>query len=147
MATRKTFFVTMAAATAALAAGLVWAQTSRTPSPPGAKVYFIGPADGAVIKGPVKVVMGLSGMGVAPAGVDISNTGHHHILVNAPANLKLDGPMPADEVHRHFGLGQTEATLSLPPGKHTLQLLLGDKTHVPHDPPVLSDRISITVQP
>ncbi len=144
---RKQFLVALAAASVAGAAGLAWAQAARTPSPPGAKVYFISPADGAVIKGPVKVVMGLSGMGVAPAGVDIGNTGHHHILVNAPANLKLDGAMPADDVHRHFGLGQTEATLTLPPGKHTLQLLLGDKSHVPHDPPVMSEKITITVQP
>ena len=147
MPTRKTAIVTLVSAAAALAVGLVWAQASRTPSPPGAKAYFISPADGAVIKGPVKVVMGLSGMGVAPAGVDIGNTGHHHILVNAPANIKLDVQMPADDVHRHFGLGQTEATLTLPPGKHTLQLVLGDKSHVPHDPPVLSEKISITVQP
>lgn len=147
MATRKVVLVSMALAAATLCAGLVWAQASRTPSPAGAKVYFISPADGAVIKGPVKVVMGLSGMGVAPAGVDIGNTGHHHILVNAPADLKLDGPMPADEVHRHFGLGQTEATLSLPPGQHTLQLVLGDKSHVPHDPPVRSAVVTVTVQP
>jgi len=147
MLNRKTFLVAMAAATTALAVGLVWAQSSRTPSPPGAKVYFISPADGAVIKGPVKVVMGLSGMGVAPAGVDIGNTGHHHILVNAPASMKMDGALPADDVHRHFGLGQTEASLTLPPGKHTLQLLLGDKSHIPHAPPVISEKISITVQP
>lgn len=144
---RKHTLIALTAAAATLAAGLVWAQAARTPSPAGAKVYFISPADGAVVKGPVKVVMGLSGMGVAPAGVDIGNTGHHHILVNAPADIKLDAAMPADAVHRHFGLGQTEATLTLPPGKHTLQLLLGDKGHVPHDPPVMSAKISITVEP
>jgi hypothetical protein len=147
MLARRSTFVALAAAAATLAAGWAWAQAARTPSPPGAKVYFISPADGAVIKGPVKVVMGLSGMGVAPAGVDIANTGHHHILVNAPANLKLDAALPADEVHRHFGLGQTEAQLTLPPGKHTLQLLLGDRSHVPHDPPVMSEKITITVLP
>lgn len=144
--------LSMASATLAAAMLLgtaVWAQAPRTPSPAGAKVYFLSPADGAVVKGPVKVVMGLSGMGVAPAGVDIGNTGHHHILVNAPAGMKMDmnAALPADSVHRHFGLGQTETTLALPPGKHTLQLLLGDKGHVPHDPPVMSEKITITVEP
>jgi hypothetical protein len=147
MITAKKALVAWAAAAATAATGLAWAQAARTPSPPGAKVYFISPADGAILKGPVKVVMGLSGMGVAPAGVDIGNTGHHHILVNAPADIKLDAAMPADAVHRHFGLGQTEATLTLPPGKHTLQLLLGDKSHVPHEPAVMSEKITITVQP
>lgn len=122
-------------------------QAARTPSPPGAELYFISPADGAVIKGPVTVVIGLSGMGVAPAGIDVANTGHHHVLVNAPADIKLNDAVPADVEHRHFGLGQTEATLTLPPGRHTLQWLLGDKGHVPHDPPVLSEKITITVQP
>ncbi len=147
MNTRRSLQTALAATVTMVAMGLAWAQAARTPSPPGAKVYLISPADGAVVKGPVKVVMGLSGMGVAPAGVDIANTGHHHILVNAPADLKLDAAMPADAVHRHFGLGQTETLLSLPPGKHTLQLVLGDKGHVPHDPPVISEKISITVQP
>lgn len=146
---RKLKFMALALglSAATLVAGLAWAQAARTPSPAGAKVYFISPADGAVVTGPVKVVMGLTGMGVAPAGVDIGNTGHHHILVNAPADMKLDAALPADAVHRHFGLGQTEAALTLPPGKHTLQLLLADKGHVPHDPPVISEKISITVQP
>jgi len=113
-------------------------QATRTPSPAGAKGYLISSADGAAIKSLVKVVIGLSGMGVAPAGVDIGNTGHHHILVDAPANIKLDAALPADDVHRHFGLGQTDAMSALPPGKRMLQLLLGDKSHIPHDPPVMS---------
>jgi len=135
----RTRFLALCLGSAGLAiSSTVLSQAARTPSPPGAKVYFISPADGAVIKGPVKVVMGLSGMGVAPAGIDVATTGHHHILVNAPADINLNDAMPADAVHRHFGLGQTEATLTLPPGRHTLQLLLRDKSHVPHDPPVIS---------
>ena len=147
MFTRFRFLALCLGAAGLAISSTVLSQAVRTPSPPGAKVYFISPADGAVIRGPVKVVMGLSAMGVAPAGIDVANTGHHHILVNAPAAINLNDAMPADAVHRHFGLGQTEATLTLPPGRHTLQLLLGDKGHVPHDPPVISEKITITVQP
>lgn len=120
------------------------AQIRKTPSPAGAKVYFIQPKDGASVKGPVQVVMGLSGMGIAPAGIDAPDTGHHHILVDADT-LTADAPIPADDKHRHFGKGQTETTLDLAPGQHTLQLMLGDKNHVPHDPPVSSSKITITV--
>ena len=116
----------------------------RTPSPVGAKVYFISPKDGETVKGPVKVVMDLSGMGVAPAGVDMAETGHHHLLVDA-ASLPLDKPIPSDDNHRHFGKGQTETTVKLAPGKHTLQLVVGDKGHVPHEPAVVSDKVTITV--
>src|SRR5258708_3180032 len=121
-----------------------FAQPPKTASPAGAKVYIISPKNGAKVKGPVKVVMGLSGMGIAPAGVDSPDTGHHHILVdNEKPNL--DAPLPVDAKHRHFGKGQTEATLDLPPGKHTLQLVLGDRNHFPHNPPVMSNKITITV--
>lgn len=121
-----------------------WAQIPKTPSTPGAKVYFINLKNGQSVKGPVKVVMGLSGMGVAPAGTDVEGTGHHHILVNVD---KVDQtlPIPMDDKHRHFGKGQTEAVLELPPGKHTLQLAFGDKNHVIHNPPVLSEKITIRV--
>jgi hypothetical protein len=125
-------------------AGYAFAQVPKTPSPAGAKVYFIAPKNGAKIKGPVKVVMGLSGMGVAPAGTDAPDTGHHHVLVDADAP-NLDAPIPVDDKHRHFGKGQTETTLDLPAGKHTLQLVLADKNHIPHNPPVMSDKITITV--
>jgi len=121
------------------------AQVPKTASPAGAKVYFIQPKDGDVIKGPVKVVMGLSGMGVAPAGTDVPDTGHHHIFVDA-GDVNPDAPIPVDDNHRHFGKGQTEATLTLPPGKHTLQLVFGDKFHIPHNPPVVSGKITITVE-
>ncbi len=123
------------------------AQMPRTASVAGAKVYLVEPRNGAQIKGPVRVVMGLSGMGVAPAGVDVAETGHHHILVNVDTAPAADMPIPADDRHRHFGKGQTEAMLTLPPGKHTLQLLLGDKNHVPHNPPLMSEKITITVLP
>ena len=119
-------------------------QMPRTPSPAGAKVYFIEPRDGATIKGPVKVVMGLSGMGVAPAGIATANTGHHHVLVNVE-KLDQNVPIPADDRHRHFGGGQTETVLELPAGTHTLQLVLGDRNHIPHDPPVMSEKITVTV--
>lgn len=116
-----------------------------TPSPEGARVYFIAPEPGAVVSGELRVVMGLSGMGVAPAGVDAPNTGHHHLLIDTPLP-DLASPVPADDHHRHFGGGQTEAVISLAPGEHTLQLLLGDRLHIPHAPPVYSEVLTITVQ-
>ena len=119
--------------------------TAGTPAPAGAEVYFISPADGDVVQGPVTVRFGLRNMGVAPAGVQVPDTGHHHLLVDA--DLPPAGqPIPNDERHRHFGKGQTETVLELAPGPHTLQLLLGDFAHVPHDPPIASKKISITVK-
>lgn len=118
---------------------------ARTPAPENAELYFISPTDGEVVQSPVTVRFGLRGLGVAPAGVEVPNTGHHHLLVNTETP-PLDQPIPADERHRHFGAGQTEVELELPPGEHTLQLLLGDHLHIPHDPPVISEPITITVQ-
>lgn len=115
-----------------------------TPAPAGAKAYFIEPKNGAELKGPVKVVFGLSGMGVAPAGVQKDNTGHHHLLIDGP---KVEpGPLPQTEQVVHFGGGQTETTVTLKPGKHTLQLVLGDWKHAPHNPAVQSETITITVK-
>ena len=128
-----------------VAAAAVWAQ-ERTPSPSGAEVYIISPKDGAKVSSPVQVQFGLKGMGVAPAGVKFDNTGHHHLLVDADAPADLTAPLPATDRIVHFGKGQTETTLTLPPGKHTLQLLLGDQAHVPHNPPVISKKITITVE-
>ena len=130
-----------------LLAGLATGQSEipRTPSPPGAKLYFITPQDGASVPSPVTVRFGLSGMGVAPAGVDHPSTGHHHLVIDAPTPAP-DRPVPADANHVHFGKGQTEVTIELPPGRHVLQLVLGDKLHVPHDPPVVSERITITAE-
>lgn len=119
----------------------------RTASPEGASVYIISPRDAASIPaGEVTVVFGLKGMGVAPAGIDFPDTGHHHLLVNAQQTPRLDLPLPADDNHIHFGKGQTETTLNLEPGTYMLQLILGDKNHIPHDPPVISEKITITVE-
>ena len=117
----------------------------RTPSPPGARVYFISPADGAVGSSPVTIRFGLSVAGVAPAGVIYPKTGHHHLVIDAPTPPE-NQPIPNDDQHRHFGAGQTEVVLELAPGTHTLQLVLGDYVHVPHDPPVVSETITVTVE-
>ena len=117
----------------------------ETAAPAGAKVYFIGLADGDTVSSPLVVRFGLAGMGVAPAGIEKEGTGHHHLIVNAELP-SLDEPIPEDENYRHFGGGQTEATIELPAGQHTLQLLLGDHNHIPHNPPVASERITITVR-
>jgi len=131
---------------AAPAASAPPAGPTRKPAPAGATAYIIEPADGARVSNPVRVVFGLKGFGVAPAGVDRNDAGHHHLLVDAgmPANLAL--PIPNDEQHRHFGGGQTEVELTLPPGRHTLQLVVGDHLHIPHDPPIASSVVTIEVQ-
>lgn len=117
----------------------------RTAAPEGALVYFLSPEDGATVTSPVTIRFGLRGMGVAPAGVTTANTGHHHLLIDV-AELPPDNlPIPSDDTHRHFGLGQTETEITLPPGQHTLQLVLGDALHIPHQPPVRSEKITITV--
>lgn len=121
------------------------ASAARTASPAGAEVYIISPKDGAKVHGPVLVQFGLKGMGIAPAGVKMENTGHHHLLVDTDPPADLGAPLPSTDKILHFGKGQTETTLHLSPGKHTLQLLLGDQNHVPHDPPVISKKITITV--
>ena len=133
-------------ALAFVAASALAADLPRSPAPKDVELYFISPADGATVASPVTVRFGLRGMGIAPAGVAMENTGHHHLLVDAatpPYNL----PIPADANHVHFGKGQTETQLMLAPGRHTLQLLLADHLHIPHDPPVLSKPITITVNP
>ena len=117
----------------------------RTPAPEGAELYFISPTDGASVSGKITVVFGLKGMGVAPAGTAKPATGHHHLLIDTDLPA-LDEGIPADDQHVHFGGGQTQTTIMLAPGKHTLQLLLGDMNHVPHDPPVYSRRIVVTVK-
>ncbi|MFB1489490.1 MULTISPECIES: DUF4399 domain-containing protein [unclassified Thiocapsa] len=133
-----------------IAAGLAFgafgalAAVERTPAPEGAKAYIIAPEDGATVPQTFVVRFGLSGMGVAPAGADLPKTGHHHLLVDMDGLPPLDQPIGADILH--FGGGQTETELTLPPGEHTLQILLGDKNHIPHDPPILSERITVTVE-
>jgi uncharacterized protein DUF4399 len=118
----------------------------RTPSPPGAEVYIISPKDGATVHNPVLVQFGLKGMGIAPAGVKFDNTGHHHLLIDTEAPADQNAPLAATDKIVHFGKGQTETTLTLTPGRHTLQLLLADMNHVPHQPPVISNKITITVK-
>ena len=113
--------------------------------PAGAKVYFKNLKDGETVKSPVKVEMGVDGMALDTAGKIVPGTGHHHLLIDAPVP-PLDQPIPSDRNHLHFGLGQTETVVELTPGTHTLQLLMGDADHVPHDPPLMSRRITIHVR-
>jgi hypothetical protein len=142
----ESFAMRMFALSAALvlAATVAWAE-ERAPSPAGAEVYIISPKDGATLSCPFVVQFGLKGMGVAPAGVKYANSGHHHLLIDADAPTDLNGRLTADDRLIHFGKGQTQTTLTLPPGKHTLQLLLGDDNHLAHDPPVFSRKITVTV--
>jgi Domain of unknown function (DUF4399) len=131
-----------------IACGASSAQQARTggptPSPEGAEVRFVGLADGARLPTKVTIRFGLRGMGVAPAGLERDNSGHHHLLIDT-ALPPLDQPIPNDFNHLHFGAGQTEAEITLKPGTHTLQLLFGDKDHIPHNPPLMSPRIQVVV--
>ena len=126
------------------AGGAAFAESYRTSAPAGAVAYIISPKDGEAVQGPVTVVFGLKGMGVCPAGLQKANTGHHHLLIDTGLPSFGD-PIGKDENHRHFGGGQTEAVIDLEPGNHTLQLLLGDHNHIPHFPPVMSEKINIRV--
>ena len=129
-----------------LIATLAVAQ-ERTAPAPNAEVYIISPQNGATVHGPITVRFGLKGMGVAPAGVKFENTGHHHVIVDTElSELKLDAPLPMTDKIVHFGKGQTETTLTLPPGKHTLELVFADYSHVSFDPPLHSKKITITVE-
>ena len=131
----------------AFAALSVSPASAQTASPAGAKAYIINLKDGAEVTSPFLVQFGLSGMGVAPAGVEKPNTGHHHLIIDTKlTDEQMKAPIPADDTHKHFGGGQTEAMVTLPPGKHTLQLVLGDWSHIPHNPPVMSEPITVTVK-
>jgi Domain of unknown function (DUF4399) len=139
-ASRRCLFVAALIGAPAVALG-------QTAAPPDAAVYFISPKDGDTVSSPFKVQFGLTGMGVAPAGVDKPNTGHHHLIIDAtlsPAELKE--PIASDAKHLHFGGGQTETVVTLPPGQHTLQLVLGDWSHVPFSPPLMSPVVTVTVK-
>jgi hypothetical protein len=123
------------------------AVADRMAAPAGAEVYFIAPQNGAKVHGPVTVKFGLKGFGIAPAGIKFDNTGHHHLLVDTDIkDVNLDAPLPATDKVLHFGKGQTETVLTLTPGKHTLQLIMGDYTHLSFDPPLISKKITITVE-
>ncbi|MBL8642877.1 MAG: DUF4399 domain-containing protein [Rhodospirillaceae bacterium] len=132
-------------------AALAQDKPAGAAAPAGAKAYFISPKDGETVSSPVVVRFGLKGMGIAPAGVDFENTGHHHVLVDLDA-VNADSPIMKDYLPTekpnilHFGKGQSEAEIKLEPGKHTLQMVLGDTDHHPHTPPVFSERITITVK-
>ena len=121
------------------------AALPRTAAPEGARVFFITPADGDTVSSPVAIEFGVEGMTVVRAGVQETDSGHHHLIVNADLP-SFDLPIPASDQYIHFGDGSTATTLELPPGEHTLQLLMGDHIHVPHDPPVASEVITITVE-
>ena len=126
---------------------LAGSAAAQTASPAGAKVYIINLKDGARVKSPFLVQFGLTGMGVAPAGVEKPNTGHHHLLIDtALKGEESKGAIPADDTHKHFGAGQTEAMVALPKGKYTLQLVFADWSHIPHQPPVMSKPITVTVR-
>ena len=122
------------------------AKSGRTAAPKDAYLYIGWPNDGETVRGRFKVWFGLRNFGVAPAGVRKENTGHHHLLVDTDLP-PMDEPIPNNRNYVHFGKGQTETYLELPPGRHTLQLLMGDAEHIPHDPPILSKKITITVRP
>jgi hypothetical protein len=123
------------------------ANEMSSKAPAHAKAYFIAPLDGETVSGKFKIKFGLSGMGVAPAGVERDNTGHHHLLINTDiGSLDMGQPLPASETVKHFGGGQTETEIELPPGTHTLQLVLGNHLHVPHDSPVISEKINVVVK-
>jgi hypothetical protein len=120
-------------------------RAGPTPAAKGAVLYFITPREGQRVKSPFWASFGLRHMGVAPAGVRTPNTGHHHLLVDVTEPLDANAPIPQDKKHLHFGAGQTEAQIELPPGRHTLQLVLGDADHIPFDPPLVSKKITIRV--
>ncbi len=123
------------------------AKEEMSKSEPQAQVYFISPIDGQTVKTKFKLQFGLSGMGIAPAGVEKDNTGHHHLLIDTDiSTIDLTKPLPATDKIKHFGGGQTETYLDLTTGKHTLQLVLGNHLHIPHTDPVISEKITITVQ-
>lgn len=138
-------YVSIAAVLAVGISAVAIAQIKRSPAPTGAEVYFISPTDGATVTSPVTVRFGLKGMGVVPAGLAFDGAGHHHLIVDAKTPA-LDASIPADANHIHFGKGQTETSIQLKPGKHTLQLVVGDHLHVPHDPAVMSKVITVTVK-
>lgn len=133
-------------AAAATAPAATPAAMPRMASPAGARISITSPANGEKVKSPVTVKFAIEGMTLAPAGSNEPNTGHHHLLVDAALPDDMSKPIPKDDRHLHFGKGQTEAQIELPPGQHTLQLLLGDGNHVPHDPPVFSGQVLITVE-
>src|SRR5882757_8728278 len=139
-------FSALVCSTVLFVASAALAQT-QTPSPAGAAVYFINLKNGDTVTSPFKVQFGLTGMGIAPVGVQNERTGHHHLVIDTKlSDEELTRPIAADAKHVHFGGGQTETIVTLPPGSHTLQIVLGDWSHIPHNPPVMSAAITVTVK-
>lgn len=137
---------TTAAIAAAWAVAVIAPAAAQTPRPAEAELYIISPADGAEVTSPFTVRFGLRAMGVAPAGIEMPDTGHHHLLIDVPMDaIDLTASLLADERHRHFGGGQTEASLDLVPGTYELRLLLADHNHRPHSPPLWSEPVTVTV--
>lgn len=137
--------VALAAVLVLAAAAGVWAADAGY-WPKDASVYIITPRNGSTVKNPITVRFGLKGVGIAPAGVSFPNTGHHHLLIDTDLPSNLDLPLPVTDNIKHYGKGQTEATIMLPAGQHTLQLVFGDMNHIPHNPPLVSKKITITVE-
>ncbi|MCH9692575.1 MAG: DUF4399 domain-containing protein [Gammaproteobacteria bacterium] len=147
----KSLVSTIIVVSAFLLVSSVWAQAQmgvslQSKAPENAKVYFITPHDGQKVGATFTVKFGLSGMGVAPAGINQAGTGHHHLLIDVDTLPDMSKPLPANEKIVHFGGGQTETEVTLPPGKHTLQLLMGNYLHIPHSNPVMSKKITVTVE-
>lgn len=141
----KKLIVTLALAVTSLSTAVL-SHEHISSAPEKANVYFISPVDGQTVSSTFTVNFGLSGMGVSPAGINKKNTGHHHLLINTETLPDMSTPLPATDKIKHFGGGQTETQLTLPSGKHTLQLVLGNHLHIPHSKPVLSKKITITVK-
>jgi hypothetical protein len=132
---------------AAVLIGMPGIASAQTAAPSNASVYIISPKDGDTVTSPFRVQFGLSGMGVAPAGVEKPNTGHHHLIIDTTLSAaEIKEPIASDAKHLHFGGGQTETLVTLPPGQHTLQLVLGDWSHVPFNPPIVSPVITVMVK-
>lgn len=144
MMINRTFFLLFIVV--AMSWNTAFAEKHSSESPPGAKAYIISPKDGEVVSKTFTVRFGLANMGVAPAGVKVPNTGHHHLLIDLEDLPDMEKPLAFSENVRHFGGGQTETEITLAPGKHTLRLLLGNYLHIPHKPPVLSEKITVIVK-
>jgi hypothetical protein len=139
-------FARLIVLSAALVSVSCAAHAQGKSAPKDAVLYFVWPQDGTTIRGGFWCRFGLRNMGVTHAGDDFQNSGHHHLLIDVNEPLDLNEPIPQDKTHLHFGAGQTEARIELPPGKHTLQLVLGDAKHYPFHPPLVSDKITIGIK-
>jgi hypothetical protein len=141
----KTIIITLALVLTSVST-IALSNEVKSTSPANASVYFITPVDGQTVSSTFTIKFGLNGMGVSPAGIEKKNTGHHHILIDTDTLPNMLAPVPATDKIKHFGGGQTETQLTLSPGKHTLQLVLGNHHHIPHNMPVISKKITVIVK-